>query len=353
MTEELSTGPAEAMAPNSEPAPSTPENSMPEPQPRSTREVVEAAFEKVVDEPEEEEVFHVEEAAKPAGGKERDEQGRFVKKTEEPAEAAETAPADQDGEQKEKPQAAVEAAPEWLPPEAKASWKDTPEPARKAIADATAVVQRIQEQVAPLREHLEFARSVGKSLPDLVQGWRTYEQNFSQKPAETIIHIARAMKMDPADLAMSILDKSGEKPQEQPGPSPEAIALQRENAELKRQLQQSQQTEAQRSSSQIVSDFRAQNPDYDALETEIAEELMYMQRTSNPAADLARAYKVVKSRQPAAAPSPEPGPAPKPRAANQQVTGAPSRGVNTPAKVSLSGRTTQERLASAFDQLGI
>lgn len=270
-------------------------------------------------------------------GRERDEKGRFLSSQKAEAPAPENA-SDQPAAKPDK--APVEkptvAAPAFInSAEAKAAWGETPEAVRadveRRFSEMTQGIERQRAVLEPLRDHIEFARANGFELPQLIEKWRNYETSFGQNPARTVAHIARGVGLDVSDLAIQLLDIA-----DQPAPQPQTPAqasqqnpevqqLQRQNQQLQQQLQQQQITSA-------VMDFRARNPDFSDLEAEIAQELRYTPRTGDVAADLQRAYDMVKLRRgPSQAPAQEAPPPPQqPSARTQQaalsVSGAPSGG---------------------------
>ena len=294
----------------------------------------------------------------------RDEKGRFTK-----AEGGEA------GEAPAEPEASKpEAAPEPVTPrerllndpEAVKAWAETPEPVRreveKRIDELEAGIGQYQEQMADVKQYVDFAKQQGGSLKDLLDAYSTTENNFRQafasQPAETFFSLGERLGFDPVDAAYRIIEaaESGKTLQMQQPQSQQQPASHREQ-QLEAELAQMREQIENQAIERDLAAFRSEHPDFEQIEAQVYEELALM-KAANLLGDkrldnLKKAYERAKRFVPAATPEPTQPPQARPLpAANQQITGAPVNG-SPPSRSKQPAPNTRSAVSSALDQIGL
>lgn len=309
--------------------------------PRSRREAIEAALAKVSedDKPESKD-------DRPRGP-----DGKFLPK--EPVEAAE--PAKEAPKAPEAPKVAEDKGPLSEPPtrfsaDAKAAWKDAPEPVKgeikRAITELETGLRRYQQVVEPLKPYVDMAAKSGTTVHEALDRYVRMEQALRTDPATGLRALAQNMGMTPADMA-SIL--TGQAAQGDQTKDRQIVGLTNKIQQLEAKLgeigQSVTQTREQAIQEQVAS-FAKDRPRFDELAPEIARMLQ-----TGYASDLADAYEKADRLNPVPRPAPVASvPTPQPRPA-LSVTGAPSSGSN-PANRQPSA-TRSEAISRAMQRAGL
>jgi hypothetical protein len=310
--------------------------------PRTRREALEAALNKVSEEPK----------AETSEGPARGPDGKFLPKD---ATAAPTAPLEAPKAPEAKPDSQEAKTPLSDPPtrfsaDAKAAWKDAPEPVKgeikRAITELETGLKRYQQVVEPLKPYVEMAQKQGTTVHEALGNYVRMEQMLRQNPAQGLRALAQNMGITPADVASMLTGQAAPQGNDK---DREIIALRNEIQGLKQQFGQVSQTVQQtrtQAIEQSVQDFAAKNPRFDELADEIARMLQ-----TGYASDLQDAYAKADRLNPAPQPPAfVPPPTPQTRPA-LSVTGAPSSGSN-PANRQPSA-TRREALMRAMGAAGL
>lgn len=329
---------AETPAPAPEPAAEPTNDAAPpadKPTFKSRRQAIEEAFAKDADTNDEGKTTS--DPAKPAeDGPARGPDGKFVAKDgEKPA-----TDAPQDGQ---KPADAAKAAEDGKSPlseppsrfsaDAKAAWKDAPEPVKgeikRAITELESGLRQKDEQLEPLKPYFDLAKQHGVTVHDTLGRYIQMEQVLRQNPQQGLALVAQRLGMTPQDMIQAL---GGQAPQGEAATANEKdrmiVSLRQEIDGLKSQIGQvstSVQQSREQAVMQQVQDFAASKPRFAELEGEILRLLQ-----TGYASDLADAYEKAERLNPApapAAPPPPTTPPPQTRPA-RSVTGAPTSGSN-------------------------
>lgn len=311
--------------------------------PRSRREAIEAALAKVSEEDKPE--------TKSLDDRPRGPDGKFLPKDtqeapEKPVEA-QKAP--------EAPKVAEDKGPLSEPPtrfsaDAKAAWKDAPEPVKgeikRAITELETGLRRYQQVVEPLKPYLDRAQQSGTTVHEALDRYVRMEETLRRDPAAGLRALAQNMGMTPADMA-SIL--TGQAVQGDQTAQRETLAMRQKIQFLEAKLAEVGQTitkDRELVIQEQVASFAKDRPRFDELAPEIARMLQ-----TGYASDLADAYEKADRLNPVPRPAPVASvPTPQPRPA-LSVTGAPSSGSN-PANRQPSA-TRGEAISRAMQRAGL
>lgn len=382
MTDEPTAAAPEAAAPESAPAsPPTPEAQKPS---GTLGEALERAFQTagVQDgdsrEPSAEDVLAGRTGEEAKAGPERGPDGKFVAK--EGGEAAETPkaeakPADPkdakpaEGDEKAKAEAAPVDVPKALAnlnADAKAAWKDTPEPVRaeveRRVTELENGIAEHQQRWEGLKEYDALAKQSGTTLQQAMQNYTNLEKAVQADPIKGLEMVCEYAGLSLRQVAEHIM---GQTPDQGAAQQDATIReLRQEIAGLKEQVGGVTQTFEQQRTTALareIDGFAADHP----RTAELSED-MALFLNQGRAKDLAEAYAMAERLNPAPATAPAPAPQAEPAppngahtpAADQAqtlkgalgVTGAPSSGSNpAAAKPSASARQSVERAFQALD----
>lgn len=302
-------------------------------------------------------------------GPTRDEQGRFAKKDEAPAAPeAGKAPDVQAQPKPEAPAAPAVDVPPRFSDSAKAEWEKVPAPVkhevRRALGEMEQGLAQYQADFGELRGYAQQARQNGTTIKAVCDEYLASISALNQNPVQAIENIARQYGVDVRSAWAQQQGQQGQ-PQAEPLP-PQVQQIMQQNAALVREVQSLRQglggvqqyTQAQQTQNQIndqVAQFRAANPRFDELRSQIS------QIIRETGADLPTAYRYAEQLNPQAAPPPVPAPAPQaaapqvPPAAqtreNLSISGAAGSGSNP--RQSAPPADIDAHLDRIFDQVGI
>jgi len=335
--------PAPVEAPVSAPETNTAAQEPKEAPKRSRMESLEKAFEQV-DKAEKAESKPVE----TTGEQPRGPDGKFVAK-EAPVE---TKPIDAKAEKPvETAKAPISEAPSRFSPDAKAAWKDAPEPVRgeiqRAISELETGIAQKDEQIKPLKPFFDMAQKHGVRLDQALSNYVNMENMLRERPAEGLRALAQNMGMTPQQMASLITDQPG---QGNDAAQREILRLNQKISDLEQrfgQVSETVQTQRQNSVLQEVQAFADAHPRFGELENEILRML-----ETGYASDLADAY--TKAERLVSAPPSPVQPALAPLAQTRpalSVTGAPNAGSNPGNRQPSKNRS--DALARAFAQAGL
>jgi hypothetical protein len=289
---------------------------------------------------------------------ERGPDGKFVSKEQAaPAADPKKAEAQADGKSDAaKPDKAAgtghDEAPARFSADAKAAWKEAPEPIRaeahRAIREMEQGIAEYKSRVEPLEPFYQMARTHGVKLEDALGRYVNLENMLRQDPVRGFQEIASNMGMSPQQVAQML---QGGQPGQADPRDQQIMSLRQELQQLKQgfgQINQGMQDQRQSAVLNQIEQFAAQNPRFDELSNSIAEMLQ-----TGFAKDLQDAYDKADRLNPAPAPDPQPDPTPAPAQTREpkSVTGAPSAGSNPAQRKPSTNRT--EALKRAFDAAGL
>jgi len=300
------------------------------------------------------------------GALERDEQGRFKAKdgTADPAK-----PAGQDlpkpGADGKPPVATMEA-PTRFSPDAKAAWKDVPDPVKgevsRAVRELEAGIREYQQVFEPLKPFYQLAQEKGVEVHEALKNYVAVDQALvSKDPQErlaTIEHLLEIAGISPREYAAYISGQPADQTLTQNDQT--ILELRQEIANLKNQLGGVSQSIHQRREDETlrqVEAFAEANP---RLREPEFQKVVFRLLQTQMAPDLQGAYDMAmllnpapaQVAQPAAstAANPRPGAA-QTRNGNLSITGAPGSG-SDPAKRKAPA-SARESVDSAFASLGL
>lgn len=243
-------------------------------------------------------------------------------------------------------------APARFSADAKAAWKDAPEPVRaeahRMMRELESGIQKKDEQLAPLKPYFDMAEKAGTRVQDAMARYVNMEHMLRQDPAQGFRHLAQNMGISPQEVAQML---TGQQQEGQPDPRDRQIAqMGQQISQLRQQLggvSQSMQSQQETQIHQQVEAFASQHTRFD----ELAEEITQLLETGY-ATSLEDAYEKAERLNPAPQPEPEPAPAPPAQTREaKSVTGAPTSGSN-PANRQPS-KTRTEALSRAFSRAGL
>jgi hypothetical protein len=144
------------------------------------------------------------------GGRERGPDGKFVAKdaakAEQPAEGA-----DKDAAEKaegDKPDNFTDAPPRFSP-DAKAAWKDAPEPVRaeitRAVKELEGGIAQYQQAYEPFRDFAKQLQDNGQTFQEVLQHYTGIEDMLRQDPVQGLDRICRNMGMDLRTVAAHVM----------------------------------------------------------------------------------------------------------------------------------------------------
>lgn len=266
---------------------------------------------------------------------ERGEHGHFA-----PKEGAETKPA------AEAPKATnfVEA-PQRFSTDAKAAWKDAPEPVRAEVHRAVKELEQgyqkhraDAEAYAQVKPFADLAQKSGTTLKDAMERYVGMEQRLKADPVGGLERICQNLGISLRDVAAHVM---GQKPDQIAARSDKVIGeLQRELATLKQQVggvTKTMETQRTTATHSQVSAFAA-SPGHERFD-ELSNDIAFFLK-SGRTADLGEAYQLAERLNPAAAKTPAAAaavaavpaaPTAQNRAGQKSISGAPATG-STPAK---------------------
>jgi hypothetical protein len=295
------------------------------------------------------------------GERQRDEGGRFVAKeqTQLTGEAAPLQPeAKASTEQKPQTTTAFEPPPRFSA-DAKAAWKDAPEPIKaeitRAVRELETGLTQYQQAFEPLKPYFQLAQqhgiTVDKALEQYINVDRALVSNDPNQKFAAIEHLFQHAGISPRDWAAQILGQ----PADHATAEADAVIrdLQRTNTQLQRELQAfqaAQQAEHMNTTEKMVDDFAKEHPRLQ--DDKFADTVARLIKTGL-ADDLPSAYELADRLNPAAASQAQaakPVPA-QPGKGSLSITGAPSSGSNPVNRKPPS--TARESVDRAFASLGL
>ncbi len=288
-----------------------------------------------------------------ADGPARAADGKFIAQdaTEKAPEPAKPAEGEQKPQQAEQAAAAPhDEAPSRFSPDAKAAWKDAPQPIRAEITRAVSEMQQgiseYKAKIEPLQPFYQLAEQSGTKLEDVLGRYVNLENTLRQDPVQGLSLLAQNMGATPQQLAQLL---SGQPTQADPRDQ-QIHELRGQLAQLQQgqtDLQQTATQQRERDVASQIDQFKASHPRFDELSAPIAKML-----NTGYAADLAEAYEMAERLHPAPAPEPQPAPQAQPAQTRPalSVTGAPSAGSNP---VGQPSKTRSEALSRAMSAAGL
>lgn len=300
----------------------------------------------------------------------RDEQGRFTGKSDAKAALLDLDPdaLGKDGKpvtDAKQPVTTMEP-PARFSPDAKAAWKDVPDPVKgevgRAFRELETGLKEYQQVFEPLKPFYHLAQEKGVEIHEALKNYVAVDQALvSKDPQErlaTIEHLLGIAGISPREYAAYISGQPADQTQTQ---NDRTISeLRQEIAGLKNQLGGVTQTIAQRREDEALKEVQAFADANPRMKDAEFQKSVYRLLETRMAADLQSAFDMATRLNPppveAAQPAPSTGANPKPGAAqtrngNLSVTGAPGSGSN-PAKRKAPA-TARDSVDSAFASLGL
>lgn len=253
-------------------------------------------------------------------------------------------------------------APRRFSEDAKAEWKNAPEPIRaeitRAIREMEAGLEEYRVNFEPYREFAKELQANGQQFKDVLAHYRGIENKLAQDPIGGLEQICSNMGTSLRQVAAHVLNQTPD--QAAAAQDAKVRALQQEIAGLKSELSgavTSFRTQAEQQVMREIDAFAASKPRFEELHEPIAKLLQ-----TGMAKDLGEAYDMAERLNPAPvtpASPPEPAPAPvinQDRQAQtlkgqKSLSGAPSSGSNPANRKPPS--TAREALDRAFNAAGL
>lgn len=251
-----------------------------------------------------------------------------------------------------KPVEVKDEPPSRFSPEAKAAWKDVPDPVRhefrRAMTEMQNGIQQKDEQLAPLKPYFEMAKQHGVELAPTLGNYVRMEQLLAKDMRQGLEAIAQNLGMTFDDMiakATGGQSQSTDKDREIIELKQTVQALQEQVGGVTQHVRQSYESDVMRQ----IETFAADKPAFDYLQNDIAARLQ-----DDPNITLEQAYDdaLAHAQQMMAVlnPQPQPAPTPQPRPA-RSVTGAPSAGSNPGQRAPSANRS--EAVMRAFGAVGL
>ncbi|MBO9441383.1 hypothetical protein J7363_04715 [Phaeobacter italicus] len=315
---------------------------------RSRREALEKAFESI-DEPEkgksaENKAVNEAEVQK----QERGPDGKFVSKSQ--PERAEVKP-EAKPEAKPEGESSHAEAPSRFSADAKAAWKDAPEPIRaeahRAIREMEQGIAEYKSRVEPLEPFYQMAEQSGVKLEDALGRYVNLENTLRQDPVRGFQEIAANMGLSLQQLSQML--QTGQPGQADPRDQ-QILALQHQLSQLQQgfgEVNKGIESQQQQAIENQIAQFAADHPRFSELEQTMTELIQ-----TGFAKDLQDAYDKADRLNPAPAPEPQQAPPATPAhtRVSQSVTGAPSAGSNPAQRKPSTNR--QEAIQRAMSAAG-
>lgn len=225
-------------------------------------------------------------------------------------------------------------------PDAKAAWKDAPEPVKAEVHRAVKELERGLQQkdatLKPLEPFLKMAQQQRVNPAQVVQNYVQMEQTLRQNPTVGLQMLAQNMGMTPQQLAQAAI---GQRPGQPDPRDAQIMQLRQQVQQMQQQFGQVSQTvQEQRHGAVLnqIQQFAADKPRFDELAPEIARliETGYAQNLQDAYEKAARLNPAPAEPAQAAAPS-----APAQTRPARSVTGAPSGGSNPHTRKPSANRT--------------
>lgn len=351
--------------PEAEPAPEEPAA------PKTRREAIAAAADKVTKEDGEEdgdakpEPQPKPENVKPKpGAEEATEAGKeeaAEKPEKEPGEEGEDK-AQKDGEKKQPP------APKRFLPKAKETWANTPNSVKAEVVrlerDYEELSQRATEN-EQYRESLktfdDYAQRNGIKLSQALEVFTGIDQLLKQNPAQAVADILKTVGLTPQRYAQIVQENSPQYQAQMLVPRQQAQPQQPQVSPREQELQQQLVREqAARVNAEVIAPFAAAHPRFQELQETVVQCLNSGMIPNNlaPAARLEAAYDMAERLAPRSVPTAQEAPATQvnaqtanPRAGKLQVKGAPSSG-NTKSPVARGKMSRRATIEAAMERSG-
>lgn len=307
----------------------------------------------------------VEKMEQPSGDRPRGPDGKFIAKdaanetqeTVEAPDAPEEAPEESvDEENKDSP---FSEPPSRFSADAKAAWKDAPEPVKaeihRAVKELQAGIEKYREPASKwesLKPFHEFCAANETDIGTALQSYIAADQKLGQDLLGGLEEIVSHYGYSLRDVAAHVLGQPVDQTQQQA--SVRERALERELAEIKQSLgtvTQSIQSQQQNAVLSKVEAFAQAHPRFDELASEIG---FFLQ--TKRAGTLEEAYELAERikpapQAPAVTTAPKTDPAAQTRKGSLSVTGAPSSGSNPANRKPPS--SAREALDRAFAGTGL
>ncbi len=200
--------------------------------------------------------------------------------------------------------AAAQAKPVGEPParfseDAKAIWKDTPEPVRReserAIRELTQGIEKHRAELEPIKPYVEMARQAGTTIEAALKNYTDLDKLLHTDKLKGLETIFERIGISPRDYAAHVLNQT---PDQQASQSDATIReLKQELASLKEQVggvTQTFQQQREQSTLQEITKFADANPRFEELSEDIA---FFMK--SGRANNLSEAYELAERLNPA------------------------------------------------------
>lgn len=278
----------------------------------------------------------------------RDETGKF----------ASTKPAVPDAKAQTTPSAPHHEPPARFTDDAKAIWKDTPEPVRReaerAIRELTQGHEKYKasaEAFESLKPYHEVAERNGTNLKGVLDRVVQIESMMKQNPIAALQHICESSNVDFRGL---IAHLSGQPVDQQQSQSDQTIReLRGQVSRLEQGLTSFKTDIESREASQVINTFKADKPRFDELKADMG---FFM--NAGRAQTLQEAYELAERLNPASAPAAVPAassaPTVDPQAqtlrASRSISGSPTPGSNPDARA--PSTSIKESLRRAMAQAG-
>lgn len=291
-------------------------------------------------------------AEQPTGDRPRNPDGTFASKPSEQPVTADKATAD-------KPAEVKDTSPNAEPPsrfsaDAKAAWKDTPEPVRsemrRAVSELVQGIEGYKTSYEPYRELDKALRSNGQNPADVIAQYTGIERLLANNLTGGLDQICQNAGTSLREVAAKIM---GQTPDQNASAQDATIRdLRTQIANLEKQVSGVSthiRTNAQNATMKEIETFASAQPRFDELAPDIA---FFIE--SGRAQTLDDAYKLAERLNPAPQPAATPAPTPPPaqtRVGQLSLSGAPSSGSNPANRKPPS--TPREALDRAFASVGI
>ncbi len=201
---------------------------------------------------------------------------------------------------------AVDAKPVGEPParfseDAKAIWKDTPEPVRReserAIRELTQGIEKHRAELEPIKPYVEMARQAGTTIEAALKNYTDLDKLLHTDKLKGLETIFERIGLSPRDYAAHILNQS---PDQQASQSDATIReLKQQNSALEERLNRIEggfNQQREQSTLQEINKF-ASEPEHARFE-ELAEDIAFFMK-SGRANNLSEAYELAERLNPA------------------------------------------------------
>jgi len=296
--------------------------------------------------------------------RERGPDGKFVAKdaAKDQPDAEKADPESQEKQEGDKPENFGDAPPRFSP-DAKAAWKDAPEPVRaeitRAVKELEGGIEQYRQAYEPFRDFHKQLQDNGQTFQEVLQHYTGIEDMLRQDPMQGLDRICRNMGTDLRTVAAHVMNQ----PADQQASQTSAVIHQLEQkiAGLEKQLggvSQNIETQHRTAAEKEIAAF-ASAPGHERFD-ELADDIAFLVE-SGRASDLDQAYELAARLNPApqaANPAPSnPGQEEKPdpkadleaqtRKGSLSVAGSPASGSN-PGTVKKPAKTAAEAVDRAF-----